>query len=246
VWPPAAAILALLFIWQLAAEAFGIPGWLLPSPADIAAEAWLQRATVFEHAAATIRLTAVGFAIGSTIGLLFACLLHASSRLKSAFYPLIVLSQNIPTIVLAPLLAIWFGFGLLPKLIVITLVCFFPITISMLNGLTETDPAMRNYMQMIGATKRQLFFKLELPYAIPYLFAGLKISATYSVMGAIVAEWLGTDKGVGMYMILQKSAFRTDRVFIAIAVIVGLSLLLFGLIALLEKWFVRWKPQDRS
>jgi ABC-type nitrate/sulfonate/bicarbonate transport system permease component len=170
--------------------------------------------------------------------------LHVIPRFKAGFYPLLILSQNIPTIALAPLLMIWFGFGLLPKVIVITLVCFFPVAIATLDGFVQTDRTMLGYMRMIGAGRRQIFFKLELPNALPYLFSGLKISATYSVMGAVIAEWLGSDKGIGVYMLLSKNSFRTDRVFAAIAIIVGLSLLLFGFIAFLEKLVIRWNVKS--
>lgn len=191
-----------------------------------------------------LKLTVFGFAIGTAIGLVIALILHLIPFLKQALYPLLILSQNIPTIALAPLLMIWFGFGLLPKLIVITLVCFFPVAVAALGGLKQTDPVMMNYMRMIGAGKGQIFAKLELPHALPSIFSGIRIAATYSVMGAIIAEWLGADKGIGYYMMLQKSGYRTDRMFVAIMIIVVLSLLMFGLIALLEKWFVRWKPKQ--
>lgn len=198
------------------------------------------------HTASTIRMTIVGFAIGTSIGVILSFILHLSPRLKSAVYPLLILSQNVPTIALAPLLMIWFKFGVLPKMIIITLVCFFPVAVATLDGLTRTDAVMVNYMRMIGASRRQLFLKLELPHALPSLFSGLKISATYSVMGAVIAEWLGSDKGIGVYMLLSKAGFRTDRVFVSIFVIVALSLLLFSLIVLLEKICVRWKPSSSS
>lgn len=240
-WPPFVTVLLLIVIWQVSVVVFQIEKWILPSPLAIASEAVASYDKFSVHAMATIKLTLLGFVVGSSIGLLIAFILHMSVKVKAAVYPLLLLSQNIPTIVLAPLLMIWFGFGLLPKLIVITLVCFFPIAVSMLDGFAQTDRTMLNYMKMIGASRKQIFFKLELPHALPHLFSGLKIAATYSVMGAIIAEWLGSDKGLGMYMLLQKSAFRIDRVFVAITLIVMLSMLLFGIIILLEKWLIRWK-----
>ena len=160
---------------------------------------------------------------------------------QEALYPLLILSQNVPIIVLAPLLVIWFGFGLLPKIIVITLVCFFPVTIAGMGGFRNTPPDMKHYMLMAGATKTQLFSKLEWPSALPALFSGLKIAATYSVMGAVISEWLGAKKGIGVYMTLASSSFRTDRVFVAIFVIMALSLLFFGLITAGEKRLIKWE-----
>ena len=241
VWPPLMAVILFLAVWQIAVPLFHIEKWILPSPADITKEAIAQAASLTEHTWATVQLTLLGFFIGTGVGLLTAMLLHLVPFLKSALYPLLILSQNIPTIALAPLLMIWFGFGLLPKIIVITLVCFFPVAVSTMDGLTQTDRGMMNYMRMAGASKAQIFRKLEVPHALPSVFSGVKIAATYSVMGAVIAEWIGTDRGIGYYMMLQKSAYRTDRVFVAMAIIVLLSLVLFALIALLEKILVRWR-----
>ncbi|WP_217559238.1 ABC transporter permease [Paenibacillus sp. GbtcB18] len=241
-WPPLLTAIFLLLLWQLGVTWAGTPAWRLPAPLQIVEEGIRQAPLLGKHISFTVSITLLGFAIGSALGLLIACLLHVIPGMKAAFYPLLVLSQNVPTIALAPLLMIWFGFGLLPKLIVITLVCFFPVTVAALGGLSNPDPGMHRYLEMIGARRSQLFWKLELPYALPSVFSGLKISATYSVMGGVIAEWLGSDKGIGVFMLLAKSSFRTDRVFVAIFLIVVLSLLLFGAILLLEKWTVRWKP----
>ncbi|WP_339323135.1 ABC transporter permease [Paenibacillus sp. FSL W8-0194] len=246
VWPPFVAVLFFLVAWELSTSLFHIEKWILPSPVDIAKETAVGAGDLWGHVGATVRLTLEGFIIGTAVGMIIALILHLVPFLKSALYPLLILSQNIPTIALAPLLMIWFGFGLLPKLIVITLVCFFPVAVATMGGLKQTDRVMLNYMRMIGANKRQIFAKLELPHALPAIFSGVKIAATYSVMGAVIAEWIGADKGIGYYMMLQKSGYRTDRMFVAIMIIVALSLLLFGIIALLEKWLVRWKPKQEN
>ncbi|MVP02415.1 ABC transporter permease [Paenibacillus lutrae] len=240
-WPPFLTAILLLLLWQFGVMIAGTPTWRLPAPLTIIEEGIRQAPLLGKHISHTVTVTLLGFSIGSVLGLIIACVLHVIPGMKSAFYPLLVLSQNIPTIALAPLLMIWFGFGILPKLIVIALVCFFPVTVATLGGLSNPDPGMHRYLQMIGASRSQLFWKLELPYALPSVFSGLKISATYSVMGGVIAEWLGSDRGIGVFMLLSKSSFRTDRVFVAIVLIVVLSLLLFGAIALLEKWIVRWK-----
>ncbi|MMZ61014.1 putative aliphatic sulfonates transport permease protein SsuC [compost metagenome] len=225
---------------------FGIDKWVLPSPVDITREAAANKAGLWDHTLATLRLMFLGFVIGTLVGLIVAFVLHNIPILKSSLYPLVILSQNIPTIALAPLLMVWFGFGILPKIIVITLVCFFPVAVAAMDGLRGTDRTMMNYMQMIGASKIDIFRKLELPSALPSILSGVKIAATYSVMGAIIAEWIGADKGIGYYMMLQKSSFRTDRIFVAIAIIVILSLGMFLCISLLEKWIVRYKPDNRK
>lgn len=233
-------------LWQLSVSFFHIEQWILPSPGNIARESAGNASGIWAHTLATLKLTLIGFPIGTFVGILVALLLHLFPLFKRAFYPLLILSQNVPSIALGPLLVIWLGFGLLPKIVLITLVCFFPVAVATMGGLLQSDRMMMNYMKMAGAGKWQIFTKLELPSSLPSLFSGIKISATYAVMGAVVAEWIGADKGIGYYMLLQKSAYRTDRMFVAILIIVLLSLLLFAVIALLEKWLVRWKPESRK
>ncbi|MDD9267981.1 ABC transporter permease [Paenibacillus sp. GCM10023248] len=245
-WPPVVVVILLLLIWQLAVTWGGTASWLLPSPLKIWRDGTTDMARVWMHTWATVRLMLIGFLVGSLGGIAAASILHRVPFLKAGLYPLLILSQNVPVIALGPLLIILFGFGILPKIILISLVCFFPVTMSTLDGFMQTDRNMYNYMQMIGAGKRQIFYKLELPHAMPFVFTGLKISATYSVMGAVIAEWLGGGVGLGYYMILQKSAFRADREFVAILIIVILSLLFFWLIAGLEKLVIRWNAKRSS
>lgn len=246
IWPPLVAVVFFLTIWQLSVSLFSIEAWILPSPTDIAREMTSNAAGIWTHTRATLQLTLIGFPIGTTVGLLVAIILHLLPWAKRAFYPLIILSQNVPSIALGPLLIIWFNFGLMPKIVLITLICFFPVAVAAMGGLAQSDQVMMNYMKMAGASKWQIFTKLELPSSIPSLFSGIKISATYAVMGAVVAEWIGADRGIGYYMLLQQSAYRTDRMFVAIMIIVALSLVLFAIIALLEKWLVRWNPRRNS
>ncbi|MBT2216415.1 ABC transporter permease [Virgibacillus dakarensis] len=242
-WKPVVVLLLLFGAWELSSKLFDIPDWLLPAPSQIGKtgiEAWPMYQ---HHLISTITLSIMGFLIGASIGILVAVCLHLIPFIREAFFPLMILSQNIPIIVLAPLLVIWFGFGMLPKIIIITLVCFFPIAVAALDGFRQTDRDLIHYMQMAGANKRQIFRKLEIPSALPSLFSGLKISATYSVMGAVISEWLGANEGIGVYMTLASSSFRTDRVFVAIFFVMVLSLLFFSLIAFIEKRLLNWKSE---
>ncbi|MDN3451531.1 ABC transporter permease [Planococcus sp. APC 3906] len=240
-WRPVSVLILLLVSWQVLSGVFAIPEWLLPTPAQIGIEAWQSWPDYRSHLFATIRLSIIGLLIGTLIGLGVAVGLHLVPKLKETFYPLLIVSQNIPIIVLAPLLIIWFGFGLLPKLVIIVLVCFFPITIAALDGFRQTSGELLHYMKMAGATKRQIFWKLEWPHALPSIFSGLKIAATYSVMGAVISEWLGAQEGIGVYMTLASSSFQTAKVFVAILLIMGLSLIFFAGIVFLEKRIIRWK-----
>jgi ABC-type nitrate/sulfonate/bicarbonate transport system permease component len=239
-------LLLLILTWELSVKVASIPDWLLPSPSQIFIEGIHDWNSYKHHIFSTIKLSLLGLIIGSGIGLLTAISLHLMPIVRDSFYPLLILSQNVPVIVLAPLLIIWFGFGLLPKIIVITLVCFFPITVAAIDGFKHTAPELKHYMNMAGATKWQLFWKLEFPFSLPNIFSGLKISATYSVMGAVISEWLGAKNGLGVYMTFASSSFRTDRVFIAIFWIMLLSYLFFSIIKAFEHYLVRWKYKGEN
>ncbi|MGE8203823.1 ABC transporter permease [Heyndrickxia sp. NPDC080065] len=245
-WRPCLVIILLFIIWESVTKIMEVPAWLLPAPSQILQEAITGWPNYSHHLLSTIQLALIGCLIGSSVGILVAICLHRVPFIRESFYPLLIVSQNIPVIVLAPLLVIWFGFGILPKIIVITLVCFFPITVAALDGFRQTSHELKHYMQMAGATKGQIFWKLEWPYALPSVFSGLKISATYSVMGAVISEWLGAKKGIGVYMTLASSSFRTDRVFVAIFLIIFLALLFFALIVRIENRVIKWRPKEEG
>jgi ABC-type nitrate/sulfonate/bicarbonate transport system permease component len=238
-WRPISAILIFIGLWELATSVYSIESWLLPAPSEIFQEMKNVFPTFLPHFLATLKLSSSGFGIGATVGLVVATILHVMPRVRETFYPFLILSQNMPVIVLAPLLVIWFGFGTLPKLIIITIACFFPIAVSALGGFQQTSRELIYYMKMMGASKSQLFWKLELPHALPAVFSGLKIAATYSVMAAVVSEWLGAQEGIGVFMTLASSSFRTSRVFVAIIVAMALSLTFFALMIALERILIR-------
>lgn len=245
-WRTIVAILLIIVLWEVAVRVFEVEEWLLPAPSVIVVELFTVWPTFYPHVVSTLSLTVIGFAIGSSVGLIVAMILHLFKRVNETFYPFLILSQNIPIIVLAPLLVIWFGFGTMPKLIIITMACFFPIAMSALSGLQQTSRELRFYMQMMGASRSQMFWKLELPHAVPAIFSGLKISATYSVMAAVVSEWLGAQKGIGVFMTIATSSYKTSRVFVAIIITMLLSLAFFSLMLLLERLFQRWQKKEET
>lgn len=245
--PPLAAVLFLLLVWEAYVTTYQVEAWLLPAPTAILRESVNSWSRLQMHTLATLQIAVVGFILGTAVGLALSVVLHSAfPPLRQALYPLIILSQNIPIIALAPLLVVWFGFGILPKVLIIALMCFFPILVAALQGLDYPDPAMLDYLHMIGAKRSQIFLKLELPNSLPHIFSGLKVSATYSMMGAVISEWLGAQKGLGVYMRLSAASFRTDRVFVSIGVIVALSLLFFASIAYLEKKLIRWNSRGEG
>lgn len=240
-WRSIGMILIFLLGWEFSVRYFAIDEWFLPAPSMIVREAKEVLPNFWPHLRATFKLSSLGLLIGSSIGLVVATLLHLNDKLRETFYPFLIISQNIPTIILAPLLVIWFGFGALPKLIIIVLACFFPIAVSTLSGLEQTDRELTFYMQMMGASKGQRFWKLELPYAVPSILSGLKIAATYSVMAAVISEWLGAQEGIGVFMTVASSSYQTARVFVAIMVTIVLSLGFFSVVLFIERLLIRFQ-----
>ena len=236
-------IFILLIIWEGCTRFFNIDPYTLPAPSAIIQEFFFGFNDIKPHLLPTIYLCLMGLVSSLITGVLFAVLIKMFPVLNDYIYPLLVISQNIPVIVIAPLLVIWFGFGLLPKVIVITLVCFFPITVSLLEGFNETDKDLMKYMKMMGASRSQIFTKLEWPNSLPFFFNGLKIAGTYSVMGAIISEWLGSDAGLGKYMIISQRAFQVDRVFVSIIWIVIFALIIFGVIEMVKRIVLRWNHE---
>ncbi|MBA4548413.1 ABC transporter permease [Thermoactinomyces intermedius] len=242
---PVCFVLFLLFLWEMSVSLFHIEPWVLPSPSAIGKEFLTSARQLPAPVWATASIAISGLFAGTVIGILTAGVLHLFSTLRRMVYPLIILSQNIPMIALAPLLVMWFGFGVFPKILVVALICFFPVTVSLLGGLAETDRTLLTYLKMAGASRMQIFFKCECPSALPAFFSGLKLSATYSVMGAVIAEWLGAENGIGVMMQLASSTFRTDRVFVTILLVAGLSLFFFALITLFERAVTVCKGNQR-
>jgi ABC-type nitrate/sulfonate/bicarbonate transport system permease component len=182
----------------------------------------------------------LGLAIATILGLALAILIDLSLWLRRAFYPLLIISQTIPMVALAPLLVIWFGFGLTPKVIVVALYCFFPIVVACADGLASTDHDLMKLLQSMKASRWQTLWLVRLPGAMPGFFSGLRIAATYSVTGAIVGEYVAAQQGLGIYMEVASRADAIVLVFAAIVVTAVLSLLLFGLVSLLESLALPW------
>jgi ABC-type nitrate/sulfonate/bicarbonate transport system permease component len=245
VWPPAAALVVFLALWEACCRVFQIDPWTLPAPSEIAVRMQKDSALLYKHLAATLQLSMTGLGIGIAAGILLALVLHLVPAVRSVISPFVIASQNVPLIALGPLLMIWFGFGLTPKLILLTLVCFFPVSWSMLAGLGRAEPHLREYLSMIGASRWQVLRRLELPASVPYLFSGLKITVAYSVTTAIVAEWLGASKGIGYYIVLKSKGYDTAAVFGAVICIVILCLVLYGLVLWMEQIFVHKRLRMR-
>ncbi len=248
---PAVVIAALIALWEVAAqwdwlaEALDIEPFLVPAPSDVADSLWTDRELLADNAWVTVQEVVLGFAIAVVVGVAFALLLHRSDVLRRAFYPLLMASQTVPVIAIAPILVVWLGFGLGPKLVIIALVCFFPITVNTLDGLRSVDPELPRMMRTLDADRSQILRRVEIPSALPFLFSGAKIAAVISVIGAVFGEWSGASEGLGHLILVAQSQLQTARVFAAVAVLSALAIAMFGLLTLLERRVVWWRPATR-
>jgi len=238
--PPLLLLAGLMALWQLATWLLAVPRWILPAPAEIARALAATWPLLAWHGAQTALETALGLALAVAAGLGLAVAIDLSALLRRTLYPLLVASQTVPIMALAPLLIIWFGYGTASKVVVVALVCFFPIAVATADGLRAADPDLLGLLRSMGATRRQAFFKVRLPGALPGFFSGLKIAITYSVVGAIIGEWVGAGRGLGIFMIRASNSYLTERVFAAIAVTSLLSIGLFLLVGALERLALPW------
>lgn len=237
----AAAIVILLAVWQIVSAAGWVPNYMLPSPVDVVKAFVSEFPLLMENAKVTLAEAFLGLASGVVLGFIMAVLMDRFGRLYQALYPLIVITQTIPTVAIAPLLVLWFGYEMLPKVILIVIVTFFPITVGLLNGFKSADKDMMNLMRSMGAGNLHIFRYIKLPGAMSYFFASLRISASYAVVGAVISEWLGGFNGLGVYMTRVKKAFSFDKMFAVILLISAISLLLMKLVDLIQKKCMPWE-----
>ena len=240
-WAPAVALLAIAVAgWELAAQAGWVEDYLLPAPSEVARALVEDRALLLDDAWVTGQEVLLGFALALVAGVTIAVGLHLSSLARRAVYPLVVASQAVPVIVIAPILVIWFGFGMTPKLIVVALICFFPITVNTLDGLRAVEPAHVKMMRTLGAGRWALLRRLELPAALPYLFSGAKVAVAVAVIGAVFGELVGSDAGLGHVIQVGMAQLLTARVFAAVLLLSAMAIALFGLVSLAERRAVPW------
>ncbi|MGE5857346.1 MAG: ABC transporter permease, partial [Solirubrobacterales bacterium] len=247
---PVVVILLLLGAWELAARwdlisnALNIQDFLVPAPSDIAQSLWRDRSLLADDSWVTLREVLLGFLCALAAGLAFAVILHLSETLRRAFYPLLVASQTIPPVAIAPILVVWFGFGLGPKILLIALVCFFPVTVNTLDGLRSVDPQLITMMRTLGAGRRQILGRVELPSALPFIFSGTKIAIAVAVIGAVFAEWAGASSGLGHQILIASSNLLTARMFAAITLLSVMAILLFALVSVIERRVVTWDRRE--
>jgi putative hydroxymethylpyrimidine transport system permease protein len=244
---PGALIALLLGLWQIAsstgaiADALSLESYLVPSPAEIAASLWENRGLLADNAWVTLREMLLGILLALVVGIGSAVLMHRWRVLRDAAYPLVVASQTIPIVVISPILVVWFGFGLVPKIAIVALICFFPIAVNALDGLRSVDPAAIKLMRSLDASRWQRFWRAEAPAALPSLFTGIKIAVVVAPIAAVFAEWSGSSSGLGHQIQSDTAYYLVDRQFAAVVVLSALALALIGLAALAERRVVTWR-----
>jgi len=243
--PPIAFFIIILAGWQYVVDTKIIARYILPSPSDIVVTGFRILPDLKPHILTTLQEALTGFFIAIILALFLAILMDHFPLARKALYPLFIVSQTIPIIVLVPLLVMWFGFDKLPKIIVVILVCFFPIVVNLLEGLESLDKDMLNLFKSMKANYYQIFRFAKFPASLGNFFSGLKIAATYSIMGAVIGEWMGGKDGLGVYMTRVRQSFAMDKVFSVIVVIVLLSLVLFKLIEFLQYLTMPWTRETK-
>lgn len=246
-WPAALLLVLLILAWQWAVRYFDVPDYVIPAPSEIAqtlVEDWddILRSAVWT----TLTEVLIGFTIAVVVGIMIATALHWSSLARRVIYPLLIASQTVPIVVIAPVLAIIFGYTILPKVLLVALVCFFPIVVSTLDGFASTDPQLLRMMRTLHGTRWGSFRKIEFPAALPYLFSGLRIAATYAAIGAVFGEYGGSEDGLGYVMIQAIPQLQSALVFAAIVLLSLMSMTLFLFVSAVERLVAPWAHEGKK
>ena len=230
----------LLLIWEVSAIYFAIPTWLLPSPSSIAKAFVEWRGELWHHTLVTLYETLVGFVLSIALAIPLAVVVVYSPLLRKSVYPILLALQSVPKVAIAPLLALWIGFGVLPKILVVFLVCFFPIVVATAAGLTSVQPAVMDLIRSLSANQLQTFVKIRFPTAMPHIFVGLKIAITFAVIGAVIGEFVGSESGLGYLILVSSSQARTPVAFAALVVLTVMSIALYYAMEFIERLAIPW------
>ena len=233
-------IAVLLIIWQAVVSAGLVPGFMLPSPVQVVKAFVGDFPALMTNAKTSLVEAFWGMLIGVTLAFLSAYFMDRFNFVRKSLYPILVITQTIPTVAIAPLLVLWMGYDMAPKIVLVVIVCYFPIAVGLLNGFRSTDEDVIRLMRSMGSTRWQVFRYAKLPNSLSEFFSGLRISVSYSVVGAVIAEWLGGNSGLGVYMTRVRKAYAFDRMFAVILLVSIISLLLMKLVDLLQRACMPW------
>ena len=244
--PPLVFGLLIIFGWELLTYVTNADPRIYPAPSEVLAALLKHPASMFRNAKITALEMVLGFVLGAVIGVALGILLAYSKVVRSAVYPWLIVSQTVPIPAIAAVLVIWFGFSIVPKVLVVVLIAFFPVAVSTVDGLKAVDPEMVQLMRTFGASRARIFREVRIPVALPHIFTGAKVAAAFSVLGAVFGEWVGAKGGLGYLLLLKNRAVNTDEVF---AIILALSVLgvgFFGIIVLIERLTIPWYHKARQ
>jgi NitT/TauT family transport system permease protein len=238
---PVLTFATLLAIWELACRALAVPSFLLPTPSSIVVAAFaFDAAQWWAHLAATLEVTLIGFIISILVSVPIAIALTNSRFLSRTLLPLLVVVQSTPIVAVAPIIVVTLGAGLLPRVVITFLITLFPLVISTATGLQATPPELIELSRSLRASRAREYWQIRLPFAVPYIFSALKVGITLSVIGAVIAEFVAAEKGLGYMILFSTSSFKVPQAFAALAILVTASLLLFQLVVIIQRQFFRW------
>lgn len=244
--PAFASVLAALAVWELYVFFSGISALMLPAPSRVAEQIVANREMLWTNTWPTLKATLAGFAFSVSVAFALSLLIDFLPRLRRALFPVFVISQTLPLVAIAPLVVLWFGFGMTPKILLMALVTFFPMLVALVDGYESADPDIEALLVAMGASRAQIFRRARLPSAMPYFFAGLRISITYAVVAAIFAEYVGARAGLGIVILNAKNSFRPDLMLAAVVISSALTLALFGATALVQRLVLSWRNAGTS
>jgi ABC-type nitrate/sulfonate/bicarbonate transport system permease component len=246
VLPPLLVVAAFLVAWEEYCRLAAVSPIVLPAPSRIVEQLWAFRSDAVRHLLPTLGETLLGLVVSVLVSVAAAILMDRFASVRAALQPLLVASQTVPVVAIAPLLVLWFGFGLAPKILIVVLVTFFPLTVALLDGFAAASREATDLMRSFAASRARVFRDLRWPAALPSFFTGLRIAVTYAVIGAVFGEYVGAYEGLGIWMQLSQNAFRTDLVFAAILLAALLSVSLFALVAAAERLVIPWYSASRG
>ena len=236
---PLYAVILIIILWQASLSLKIVDAFLLPSPISVVKALIKDREILLSHSVYTLSAGITGLILSIISAYLIAIIMDRFSFLNKAVYPILIMSQTIPMIAIAPLLVLWLGYGALSKIVLVMMTCFFPLTVSILTGFKSADSDALNLIKAMGASKNQVFYHIKLPESIPHFFAGLKISVSYSIVSAVISEWIGGTVGLGVYMTRVKKTYAFDKMFAVVFIIVIISLILIEIVKLLERRYIK-------
>jgi NitT/TauT family transport system permease protein len=237
---PTLFLVALIVLWEVISRVTEVPRYILPAPSEIGERLVRSWALLWEHSIVTLTEIGLGFVAGVVLGFGLAVPIAYSTTVRNTLYPLIVASQAVPKIAIAPLLVLWLGFDMWPKIVVTALMVFFPVTVTTAEGLTSVDRNLLDLLRSVHANQAQIFFKIRFPHALPHIFSGLKIGITLAVVGAVVGEWVGADSGLGYLLVYANTLLDSTLLFAALFLLIVIGVVLFVLVGIAERLLLPW------